>query len=261
MKKVLLTRPRERSSDADALHCILNDAGIIIEEIPMITFSLPPDLTQLDAVLQQASCGEFHSIMLFSPTAVIFFERRAQSLRSLNALRINGRFGAIGEATAKELSRIGFDVQFPIPAEAGSKEFAQLLSKSDLTGKRILLLQSQIGLNTLSNALRKIGALPERVTLYHTSGPTPDNVARLVSLMQSKERPDVIAFFSPSAVTNFVQALSGTGLLDNLPTLAAIGKTTAQAIEETLHSTPEIVAPKADMTSMANEIVKYLQKT
>jgi uroporphyrinogen-III synthase len=78
-------------------------------------------------------------------------------------------------------------------------------------------------------------------------------------LLQSKDRPDVIAFFSPSAVTNFARTLAGTGLLDNLPTLASIGKTTAQAIEETLHRVPEIIATKADMTSMANEIVRKLR--
>jgi uroporphyrinogen-III synthase len=79
--------------------------------------------------------------------------------------------------------------------------------------------------------------------------------------MRSYDRADVIAFFSPSAVTNFAQTLAGTGLLDNLPTLAAIGKTTAHAIEETLHRTPDIIAPKADMTSMANEMVEYLRNT
>jgi uroporphyrinogen-III synthase len=257
--KVLLTRPRIRASDDDELHRILNGAGIIIEEIPMISFSLPPVLTELDSALHRASRGEFDSIILSSPTAVYFFEQRSRQLGLIDAIRKNTPFGAVGEATAEELRRLGFEIQFPIPTEGGSRELIQLLSKSDLAGKHVLLLQSQIGLNTLEDVLREIGALPERVTLYYTNSPTPTDAARLIALLQSNDRPDVIAFFSPSAVTNFAQTLAGTGLLDNLPTLAAIGNTTAQSIQETLHRMPEIVSPKADMTSMASEIVEYLR--
>lgn len=258
MKRVLLTRPLLRSSNDDKLHRILEDAGIIIEEIPMISFSLPPVLTELDSALHRAASGKYDGIIFSSPTAVRFFEERVRELLLMDALRKNARFGAVGDATARELTRLGFEIHFPIPAVGGSRELIQLLPKSDLAGKHILLLQSQIGLNTLQNALHEIGALPERVTLYHTNGPTPADARRLIALLESNDRPNVIAFFSPSAVTNFARMLAGTGLLDNLPTLAAIGKTTAQAIEETLHRTPEIIAPKADMTSMANAIIRYL---
>ncbi len=261
MKKVLLTRPLIRSSNEDELHRILSGAGIIVEEIPMISFSLPPDLRELDSNLQRAAREEFDGIILSSPTAVYFFEQRSQELGLTDTLRKNARFGAVGEATAGELTRLGFEILFPIPAEGGSKELITLLSKSDLAGNHILLLQSQIGLNTLENALHEIGALPERVTLYYTNGPTPSDAARLITLMQSKEPPNVIAFFSPSAVTHFAETLAGTRLLDNLPTLAAIGKTTANAIEETLHRTPEIIAPKADQVSLANAIVERLRKS
>jgi uroporphyrinogen-III synthase len=261
LPKVLLTRPRTRSSDDDDLHRILNGAGIIIEEIPMISFSLPPDLTELDSALNYAARGEFDSIILSSPTAVFYFEQRSRELGLIDALRKNARFGAVGEATARELSLLGFVIHFPIPAEGGSKELISSFSKNDLSGKNILLLQSQIGLNTLENSFREIGALPERVTLYHTNGPTPVDAMRLIALLQNNDRPNVIAFFSPSAVTNFAETLAGTGLLDNLPALAAIGKTTAQAIQETFHRAPEIIAPKTDITSMANVIAEYLGKS
>jgi uroporphyrinogen-III synthase len=257
--KVLLTRPQIRSSDDDELHRILNGAGIIIEEIPMISFSLPPNLTELDSVLLSASFGDFDSIILSSPTAVNFFEERVRDLGLFDSIRRNIRCAAIGESTAKELNRLGFEIQFPIPAEGASEEFSRTLAQYDLTGKRILLPQSQIGLNTLSDTLRKLGALPERVTLYHTNGPSPPDSASLLALMQSNERPDVIAFFSPSAVMHFAGTLAGTGLLDNLPKLAAIGKTTAQAIEETLHRAPEIIAPKADQASLTNDIIRLSQ--
>ena len=193
--KVLLTRPLARSSDEDELHRILNGAGIIIKEIPMISFSLPPDLTELDSALTRAARGKFDSVILSSPSAVFFFEQRVRELELMEAIRDHVRFGAIGEATAEELTRRGFDIHFPIPSEGGSRELIASFSESDLAGKKILLLQSQIGLNTLQDALHEIGAKPERVTLYHTNGPTITDSARLIALMRSNDHPNVIAFF------------------------------------------------------------------
>jgi uroporphyrinogen-III synthase len=105
------------------------------------------------------------------------------------------------------------------------------------------------------------GALPERVTLYLTSGPTLEDGARLLRLMESEARPDVIAFFSPSSVIYFVRTLAemASGLLRNLPALACIGETTAKAVEETLHRRAEIIARKANQASLASDILTYLK--
>ncbi|GEM_PF-3305153 len=260
MAKVLLTRPRMRSSEQDELHRLLLEAGVTIEELPMIAFEWPPELNELDNALKRASEDEFDAIILSSPTAVIFFEDRAKELGYWDALKLNVRFGAVGKATATELESLGIASAFPIPMRGGSHELIALLGSQGLAGKRILLLQSQIGLETLEYALTEMGALPERVTLYHTTGPTLGDAARLLRLMESGTRPDVIAFFSPSSVQYFIQSLAemASGMLRDLPALATIGETTAKAVEEALHRRPEIVARKADQASLAQDIILYL---
>lgn len=263
MPKVLLTRPRLRSSSDDELHQILSSAGVTIEELPMLTFELPADSTELDISLERASHGKFDLIILSSPTAVNFFEEQAKELEVFNEIRSVGTFGAVGLGTANELAKLGIETALPIPVHGGSHELSAILARENLAGKSVLLLQSQIGLETLENALTKLGALPERVTLYITSGPSLGDSARLVRLMESDARPDVITFFSPSSVIYFVRTLAemATGLLHNLPAIACIGETTAKAVEETLHRRPEIIARKANQSSLASDILIYLRIT
>jgi len=250
-----------RSNGEDDLHRVLHSAGIVVRELPMLRFEMVRETDELDHALARAGGGEFEYILLASPMAVHFFEERAKELNLFDALRGQGRYGTVGHATAEELSKLGFRVELPIPSQGGAHELAAMLKSYDLSSKSILLLQSQIGLDTLVHALRDLGALPERVTLYHTKGPSLGDSARLLQLLESPAPPDVIAFFSPSSVSYFVRSLAemASGMLRNLPALACIGETTAKAVEESLHRRPEIVARKADQTSLANDIITYLR--
>ncbi len=261
MPSVLLTRPLLQSSGEDTLHVVLTQSGITVLELPMLNFELPPETEELDAALHRASRGEFHAIVLSSPTAVHFFKERARDLGLLDALQITARFGAVGRATADALEALGCDITLPIPIHAGSHHLVAMLAQHDLAGKPILLLQSQLGLEILEHSLHELGAEPHRVTLYHTNGPSLHDTARLLNLLEGPSRPDVIAFFSPSAVSYFIRALAemGAGHLHNLPALATIGETTAKAVEESLRRRPEIVARKADQRSLAEDILRFLQ--
>jgi uroporphyrinogen-III synthase len=235
-------------------------AGITVQELPMLNFELPRDTSELDDALSRAATGQFAAIILSSPTAVHFFEERASDLGLLDALKINGRFGAVGQATAAELALLDLTIELPIPSRGGSHQLSALLANQGLSGKSVLLLQSQLGLDVLEHSLRELGALPERVTLYYTKGPSLGDAARLLHQLEGNARPDVIAFFSPSSVTYFVRSLAemSSGMLRNLPAIACIGETTAKAVEETLHRRPEIVARKADQRSLAEDILLYL---
>ena len=261
MPTVLLTRPQARSNGKDELHRVLAAAGITVRELPMLRFEMVRETDELDSALARAAQGDYDYVILASPTAVYFFQDRAKELELADALRAQGRFGTVGNATAEALSTLGFRVELPIPQHGGSHELTALLSQENLEGRSILLLQSQIGLDILEHSLSELGAKPERVTLYHTKGPSLGDAARLLQMLESPAPPDVIAFFSPSSVSYFVRSLAemASGMLRNLPALACIGETTAKAVEEALHRRPEIVARKADQESLANDIVTYLR--
>jgi uroporphyrinogen-III synthase len=244
----------------DTLHRTLMYAGVQILELPMLNFELPRETSALDLAFTRMAAGEYAYVIVASPTAVHFLFEHAQELGLYDAIRIMGRFGAVGQATAEELERAGFRVELPIPPSAGSHQLAAMLSGFDLEGRKLLLLQSQLGLEVLEHALAEMGAITERETLYFTKGPTLGDSARLLHLLEGGSGPDVIAFFSPSSVMYFIRTLAemASGLIRNLPPIACIGETTAKAVEEALHRRPEIVARKADQASLAEDILAYL---
>jgi uroporphyrinogen-III synthase len=244
----------------DTLHRTLLGAGVQVLELPMLNFELPQNTDALDAAIARAAAGSYAYVILASPTAVHFLRERAEELGLIDQLRSSASFGAVGQATAEEIERMGLRIGLPIPASAGSHQLAAMLAGYDLPGQKLLLLQSQLGLDILEHALTEMGVITERETLYYTKGPTLGDSARLLHLLESGSTPDVIAFFSPSSVMYFIRTLAemDSGLIRKLPPIACIGETTAKAVEEALHRRPEIVARKADQASLAADILAYL---
>lgn len=227
----------------------------------MLRFGLPRDLEVLDEALRKMAAGEYDYAILTSPTSIDFFQERVEELGITKEQLQNVRFGTVGHATEDRLKELGYHTALPVPHVAGWMNFVKALDPAMITGRRVLLLQSQIGLEELDHAFKEIGATTERVVLYITKGPSLGDAARLLNLFESPDRPDVVAFFSPSSVAFFVTALAemASGMLRNLPAIACIGETTAREVEERLRRRPEIVARKADQESLAKDILIYLQ--
>ncbi len=259
MPKVLLTRPAQRSQHDDLLHNKLKEAGIEVGELPMIRFTRPSDHHRLTRALLALSRGEFDITIISSPTGVDHFVEHLNDLELKPADVARTSYSAVGIATAETLTHAGFSVALPIPIAGGSHELIAILGES-VRGKKLLLLQSQIGLEHLEHALTEAGGEVERVTLYETHGPSIADAARLLTILEDGSRPDVIAFFSPSSVQFFIRTLAemASGMLRTLPAIATIGETTAKAVEEGLHRRPEIVARKANQETLAEDIITYL---
>jgi uroporphyrinogen-III synthase len=260
MPSVLLTRPSERNRADDDLHSLLKHGGVELIELPMVHFTLARDLDILDQALQNLSTGNYDLAILSSPTAVEFFLQRITDLGLDVYTFLKAKFGAVGAATANALRAMGIEVSLPLPLLAGSQQLVDALRNEHLAGKRILLLQSQIGMEHLQLGLEELGATVNRVTLYETHGPTVADGARFIHLLESERKPDVVVFFSPSSVRFCIRTLAemASGLIRELPAIACIGETTAKAVEEALKRRPEIVARKANQTSLAQDILIYL---
>jgi uroporphyrinogen-III synthase len=260
MPSVLLTRPSNRAGEQQPINRLLSEAGVQVLELPMLRFGLPRDLETLDAALKRMASGGYDYAILTSPTAVDFFQERVEELGLPREAVQRTKFGTVGAATEERLRELGYHTALPVPHVAGWQNFVRALDPLVIQGKRVLLLQSQIGLEELDHAFQQMGAETERVVLYITKGPSLGDAARLLNLFESQERPDVVAFFSPSSVAFFVTALAemASGMLRNLPAIACIGETTAREVEERLRRRPEIVARKADQESLAKDILIYL---
>ncbi len=264
MPKVLLTRPFQRIADDNSFSFTLQSNGVDVVEIPMITIDYPKDTTTLDLSLKRLAEKEFDYCVLTSPTAIEYFHSKVTDLGIADAIRSSVGFATIGTKSAEKLSQFGYKLALPLPHQnAGAAALLISLRTFDIRGKKTLILQSQIGMVVLTRAFEMCGAEVERKVLYETTGPSLHDSARLLQLFEADltGRPDIIAFFSPSAVEFFVRTLAemGTSHLSSLPTLAAIGETTAKEIELLLRRRPEIVARKANQESLAEDILNYLK--
>ena len=263
MPRVLLTRPLQRTSTDNSFSSMLRSEGIDVLEIPMITIDYPKDTSILDSMLNRLAIKEFDYCVLSSPTAIEYFHARATDLGIADAIRASIGFATVGAKSAERLADFGYRVAVPLPHQnAGAAALLISLRTFDIKGKRTLILQSQIGMVVLTRAFEMCGADIERAVLYETTGPSLHDAARLLQAFEAEdaERPNVIAFFSPSAVEFFVRTLAemGASHLTSLPPLAAIGETTAKEIELLLRRKPEIVARKANQESLAEDIRTYL---
>lgn len=266
MLRVLLTRPLQRIENDVTFSAILQAEGIAVVEIPMITITYPPDKETLDNALKRLAKGEFDYCVLSSPTAIEYFHARTIDLGIADAIRSSVGFSTVGAKSAERLADFGYKLAVPLPRQnAGAAALLTSLRTFDIRNKKTLILQSQIGMVVLVRAFEMCGASIERTVLYETTGPTLQDSARLLQLLEAgtSERANVITFFSPSAVEFFVRTVAemGTTLLSSLPALAAIGETTAKEIELLLRRRPEIVARKANQESLAQDIVQYLKIT
>ncbi len=265
MPSVILTRPTQRLESPDNTFTqTLTTAGIEVFEIPMIQVDFPAETNELDISLERLASGQYEICVLASPTAIDFFHKRVLTLGLYEAISTNTGFATVGARSAEKLTSYGYRIEVPLPHQhAGAAALLTELRTFNMRGRPTLLLQSQIGMVVLQRAFEMVGAEIKRVVLYETTGPTLRDSARLVNLLegQGPERPDVVAFFSPSAVESFVKTIvqMSSSLRTSLPSLAAIGETTAFEIRALLRLEPAIVARKANQESLAEDIIRFLQ--
>lgn len=264
MPSVILTRPIQRLEADNTFSSLLKAEGISVLELPMIQISLPKTTEALDAALLRLADGGYVYCVLSSPTAIEFFHERVTTLGLFEAIVAKIGFATVGEKSAAKLESLGYRIAIPLPHQnAGAAALLIQMRKFDLKGKPTLLLQSQIGLVVLHRALEMCGAQIDRVTLYETTGPTLRDAALLLHHLEApkEERPNAVAFFSPSAVESFVNTIvqMGSPIRDQLPALAAIGETTALEIKLLLRRPADIVARKANQESLAQDIIEYIR--
>lgn len=139
---------------------------------------------------------------------------------------------AIGPRTAQEVRRRGGSVDL-LPPDYSKKGIASALKRIPVTGRRILIPRSNMGLqDDLSAQLRRRGAFVDEVVLYETLIPKIP-AGRFKRALTGL---DAVTFTSASTVRGFFQAARRARLpvhsLFNGARIVAIGPSTAQALEE-----------------------------
>jgi uroporphyrinogen-III synthase len=220
-KRILVTRPRHQAEELCNRLSALGAEPILLPALQIVP---PEDTTELDRAIKDLAANQW--VIFTSANGVDAFWARMTGLGLENSIFSGIRVGAIGPATARELSERGVEPAF-IPPKYIAEEIVAGIG--DVSGQRILLPRADIARKTLARELEKKGAIVTEVAAYRTLPADPDKDA-LKELVQGV---DIITFTSSSTVRNFSLIAGGVASrLINTATIACIGPITAHTARE-----------------------------
>ena len=140
------------------------------------------------------------------------------------------KIAAIGKMTADLLARFGLKADF-VPDSFTSKDLALGLVKfTDVSGKKILLLRSELANKDLEDILLAGGADITKTSVYDIEPVTSD--AEELQEKIKAGRVDCITFASPSAVSSFFDQIDAGLVKSHNVIIASIGPVTSAMLSE-----------------------------
>lgn len=249
-KTILVTRTAEQASEFIKL---LEQLGASTVLFPTIEIVPPRSWEACDGAI--ANLGSYDSIVLASVNAVEnFFSRVRLADNGASRLIAEKTVYAVGEKTKIAVERWNIPVA-ALPSIYDAKHLAISLARIDVRGKRFLIPKGNLAGNVIALALQEHGATVDEVIVYETVQPSNAETDKIRTLLMKKEI-DIITFFSPSSLSNFMAMISLELLEDK--TIAVIGQTTASAAKNV--SLPvHIMAEHATSANLVASIIRYYE--
>jgi uroporphyrinogen III methyltransferase/synthase len=231
---------------------MLESRGASVVCLPTIEIVDPDSWGECDAKIWKLA--EYDSICFTSKNAVEKFVQRIRLIRpqALNTLATRNLY-AVGEKTKSTLEATGFSVQ-PIPQKHSAENLAHSFYGQNISGKHFLFPKSNIARDVLPQEMRSLGAVVDEIVTYKTVIPEPENLEHTRALL-TDGKIDIITFFSPSSVRNFLEMMSAEILQRVF--IAVIGPTTAEAAKEAGLEV-NLVARQQTAESLVQGIVEHL---
>lgn len=223
-KTILITRSKNASAE---FHSMLESRGASILCLPTIEIADPDSWDECDATIWKIA--EYDSVCFTSTNAVKKFIQRIRLTHphALNTLAARNLYAA-GEKTKVTLEANGFSVQ-PILRNYSAENLAHSFYGQNITGKHFLFPKSNIARDVIPKELRSLGAIVDEIVTYKTVVPEPENLEHIHTFLKNGTI-NVVTFFSPSSVRNFMEMIGVEALQRIL--VAVIGPTTAAAAKE-----------------------------
>jgi uroporphyrinogen-III synthase len=245
---VAVTRGR---GGEDGLSARLRELGAKVLDVPAIAVAPPGSWEPLDQAL--SDLVQFDWIAFASATAVDATLSRIVAL-GLPPPPVGTRLAAVGKVTADRLQE---RLRAPdlVPESATGASLASAMAPH-MRGRRVLVPRAAEGRPELVDGLVEAGADVTAVACYQTVPASALAVAPLGEAILDGA-VDAVSFASPSAVRSIVAGLGARAALLDRCALAAIGPTTAAALQEAgLRVT--VVPASSTAADLADAIARYL---
>lgn len=235
-KKVLITRSLEDNKEFKEQ---LERKGAIVFELPMIEFHPIDDLTEIHQALQELDNIDW--IVFTSAKTVEFFFAIAEKKGVKFYYYPNLRIATVGEKTKLKLEQLGYRTNF-VPIKYTAEVLAENMDEN-ISGKRILIPQSNLASNEYLEVFRKRGALPLPITIYK-------NKAILYGYWDFEQVMnkglDYLTFTSGSTYEAFIANMKNAKIVFKNEKIICIGPSTAKVVEK--------VSDKAVITAQTHTI-------
>lgn len=218
---------RDLKGNAEMARAITSRGGRPVE---FATLSIQP-LTERNEFLQTlARITGYDWVIFTSANGVeVFFD----ALRSLGKdARALGRvsIAALGAKTAESLARFGVQADFVPTVFTGAQLAKQLIAYTNLHGKKVLLLRSEIASDQLPDLLDDAQAKVDDVPIYAAAPVRTDG--ELLSRQIQQGHIQWLTFASPSSARAFFEQIPPATVLSSSVKVASIGPVTSRQLAE-----------------------------
>ena len=228
---VAVTRPVHRVSK---LTSALEAHGATVIGVPAIELCPPHSFAALDDCL--ARIEEYQWLVFTSAAATDVVGARLARIRGSSSPPASVRIAVVGSATAATTRAALGRVDFVGNADADALALAMPASPGD----RVLFACGDRARDALSDRLKELGAIVDRVVTYRTQ---PIRASAIATTLQM-HTVDAMIIASPSAASVVGAALESAAL--EFPLAVCIGHTTAEAASNAGFSVAAIAAAHTD---------------
>lgn len=255
MKKTLFGKnivvTRDKKGNADFAEKIIERAGNAIE---FETIRIKPMTESNDFLRAMEKFSSFDWVVFTSVNGVrVFFDflnAAGKDSRVLGPMKI----AAIGKMTAEQLSQFGLKADF-VPESFTSKNLAAgLVNFTNVSGKSVLLLRSELANKELEDILLAGGADITKTSVYDIA-PVKSDAQELQDKIDA-HNVDCITFASPSAVSSFFEQIDVELVKSNNVIIASVGPVTSARLVE-VGINVEIEATEHTIEGLLDAIESY----
>ncbi len=249
--KVIITRQKK---DSKQLTDFFRSNSLEVINLPMIKIIGPKSWKEADKEID--NLNYYDGIVFTSSNAVRYFIKRIRKRSKENILKSLNIF-AIGEKTKIFIEKYGFNCN-RIPEKYSANDLANLIIKEKKEGYKILFPKGDLADDELEKRLAEKGIEVKPLIIYRNVKAKISNLTKkkMIYLLNNIDLK-VVAFFSPSAVRNFMEEFKPKALMNKVH-FAVIGETTEKELLN--YGMKAAIKPgKPTWEELGKAVIEYLE--
>ena len=247
---ILVTRPLEQASQ---LKHMLEEFGARVVVFPTIHIVPASSWEACDRAI--AGIKSYDGIIFTSVNAVTFLLNRTKLIdeKWFTAFAEKAVY-VVGEKTRLAVENFGLKATI-FEGARDARALAKALTQQNVRERKFLFPKGNLSATGIPSALRQHGAIVDELIVYETRPPS-DAEAISVAQMFSRKEIDLVVFFSPSSINNFLSIVPKVSLQD--VQIATIGQTTSEAARKASLAV-DIIANEPTAEALVSSIVKFYE--